>query len=78
MGSIERGKINVGIDTLEQLAAGLEMPAWELLRIAEVGAGAKSGYRTARAGRRAGSHRAEDEGPAAESRTRKVAERRRR
>lgn len=39
MGSIERGKGNVGIDTLQQLADGLNMPAWELLRIAEVGAG---------------------------------------
>ncbi len=39
MSSIELGKLNVRLDTLEQLAGGLEMPAWELLRIAEVGGG---------------------------------------
>lgn len=39
MGAIERGKGNVGLDTLEQVAVGLGMPAWDLLRIAEVAAG---------------------------------------
>lgn len=39
MSSIELGKFNVGLNTLERLARGLEMPAWGLLRIAEVGAG---------------------------------------
>ncbi len=38
MSSIELGKLNVRLDTLVQIANGLEMPAWELLRIAEVGA----------------------------------------
>jgi transcriptional regulator with XRE-family HTH domain len=37
MSSIERGKVNVSLATLERLARGLEMSAWELLRIAEVG-----------------------------------------
>ena len=39
MSSIELGRLNVRLNTLEQLAQGLEMPAWKLLRIAEVGAG---------------------------------------
>lgn len=53
MGSIELGKLNVGLNTLEQLAQGLEMPAWELLRIAEVGAGAAETSRAGRGRRRA-------------------------
>ena len=36
MGTIERGKTNVSLDTLERLARGLGMPVWELVRIAEV------------------------------------------
>lgn len=39
MSSIELGKLNVRLGTLAQIATGLDMPAWELLRIAEVGAG---------------------------------------
>ena len=39
MSSIELGKLNVRLKRLEQLAQGLKMPAWKLLRIAEVGAG---------------------------------------
>jgi len=41
MSSIELGKLNVRLNTLEQLAQGLEMPAWKLLRITEVGAGSE-------------------------------------
>jgi transcriptional regulator with XRE-family HTH domain len=37
MGSIERGKTNVSLDTLERLARGLRMSVWELLRAAETG-----------------------------------------
>ena len=48
MSSIERGTLNVRLDTLEQLASGLEISAWELLKIAEVGEAAAE---TARAGR---------------------------
>jgi len=51
MSSIELGKLNVGLNTLEQLAQGLEMSAWELLRIAEVGAGSADAARAGR-GRR--------------------------
>jgi transcriptional regulator with XRE-family HTH domain len=35
MGTIERGKTNVSLDTIERLAKGLGMAVWELLRIAE-------------------------------------------
>ena len=45
MGTIERGNTNVSLDTLERLARGLEMGVWELVRIAEVGGGARSGVR---------------------------------
>ena len=48
MSSIERGMLNVRLNTLEQLAGGLEISAWELLRIAEMRAGAAE---TTRAGR---------------------------
>ena len=40
MGTIERGKTNVSLDTLERLAGGLGMGVWELIRIAEVAGGA--------------------------------------
>ncbi len=39
MGTIERGKTNVSLDTLERLAKGLGMGVWELLRIAELAGG---------------------------------------
>jgi transcriptional regulator with XRE-family HTH domain len=52
MSSIELGKLNVGLNTLEQLAQGLEMPVWELLRIAEVGAGSAESPRAGRGRRR--------------------------
>jgi transcriptional regulator with XRE-family HTH domain len=45
MSSIELGKLNVGLDTLEQLAHGLGMPAWGLLRIAEAGVGVRRALR---------------------------------
>ena len=75
MSSIERGKLNVRLDTLEQLAGGLEMSVWELLRIAEVGAGGAAASRATRGRRR----KAPYGGGAAESpddtgRRRKVAE----
>jgi transcriptional regulator with XRE-family HTH domain len=35
MGTIERGKTNVSLDTIERLAKGLGMGVWELMRIAE-------------------------------------------
>jgi len=35
MGTIERGKTNPSLDTLERLAKGLEMSVWELVRAAE-------------------------------------------
>lgn len=35
MGTIERGKTNPSLDTIERLAKGLEMSVWELLRTAE-------------------------------------------
>lgn len=59
MGSIERGKGNVGIDTLQQLADGLDMPAWELLRIAEVGAGSAVPSRTGGTRRKEGRPRSD-------------------
>lgn len=40
MGTIERGKTNVSLETLERLAKGLGMSVWELLRIAESSSGA--------------------------------------
>ncbi|MGH7516856.1 MAG: helix-turn-helix domain-containing protein [Gemmatimonadales bacterium] len=35
MGSLERGRANPSLETLERLARGLRMTAWELLKIAE-------------------------------------------
>ena len=35
MGTIERGKTNVSLDTIERLAKGLGMSVWELMRAAE-------------------------------------------
>ena len=35
MGSLERGRVNPSLETLERLARGLRMTAWELLKIAE-------------------------------------------
>lgn len=35
-GAVERGEHNVRIDTLATIAAGLEVPAWELLKRAQV------------------------------------------
>lgn len=40
MSSIERGKVNISLETLERIGEGLQMSAWELLRIAEVGGSA--------------------------------------
>jgi transcriptional regulator with XRE-family HTH domain len=40
MSSIERGKTNVSLETIERLAAGLDMPVWRLIRRAETEAGA--------------------------------------
>lgn len=37
IGEIERAEKACSIDTLERLAAGLNMPAWEVVRTAEVG-----------------------------------------
>lgn len=37
MSSIERGRINVSLETIERLAHGLDMSAWQLIQIAEVG-----------------------------------------
>lgn len=48
MSSIELGKLNVRLDTLEQLAGGLDMTVWELLRIAEVGAKSAETHRGGR------------------------------
>jgi transcriptional regulator with XRE-family HTH domain len=39
MGTIERGKTNVSLETLERLARGLSMSVWELIRIAELSSG---------------------------------------
>lgn len=49
-----RGKLNVRLDTLVQIANGLDMPAWELLRIAEIGAGGGETLRGSGAGSREG------------------------
>jgi transcriptional regulator with XRE-family HTH domain len=35
-GAIERGEFNVTIDTLMKVASGLGMPAWEILRGAQL------------------------------------------
>ena len=35
-GAVERGEHNVTLETLAIVAAGLEMPAWKLLRRAEI------------------------------------------
>jgi transcriptional regulator with XRE-family HTH domain len=35
MGSIERGKTNVSLETLERLARGLDLKVWELLQKTE-------------------------------------------
>jgi transcriptional regulator with XRE-family HTH domain len=40
MSSIERGRVNISLETLERVAEGLRMSSWELLRIGEVGGGA--------------------------------------
>ena len=48
MSSIERGILNVRLDTLEQLASGLEIAVWELLRTAEVGSGVVEASRSGR------------------------------
>lgn len=37
MSSIERGKTNVSLETLERLAEGLDMHVWQLIRRAEIG-----------------------------------------
>ena len=39
MSSIERGKTNVSLETLERLAAGLDMHVWQLIRRAETDPG---------------------------------------
>jgi transcriptional regulator with XRE-family HTH domain len=74
MGTIERGKTNVSLDTLERLALGLGMGVWELIRIAEVGGGAAARER----GRRSPTYdrrgKAEREAPV----LRKIAEERKR
>jgi transcriptional regulator with XRE-family HTH domain len=36
MSTIERGKTNVSLETLERLAEGLDMHVWQLVRRAEV------------------------------------------
>jgi transcriptional regulator with XRE-family HTH domain len=48
MGTIERGKTNVSLDTIERLAKGLGMSVWELMRVAERSgpAGARDRART--------------------------------
>jgi transcriptional regulator with XRE-family HTH domain len=38
MSSIERGKTNVSLETLERLAAGLDIHVWQLIRRAETDA----------------------------------------
>ncbi len=35
IGSVERGEVNLSLDNLERLAAGLSLAPWELLREAE-------------------------------------------
>jgi transcriptional regulator with XRE-family HTH domain len=40
MGTIERGKTNPSLDTIERLAKGLGMSVWELMRAAERSGGA--------------------------------------
>jgi transcriptional regulator with XRE-family HTH domain len=40
MGTIERGKTNVSLETLERLAKGLGMSVWELIRLSERAGGA--------------------------------------
>lgn len=62
MSSIERGKINISLATLERLARGLSMNAWQLLQIAEVSAAAAEypPAETARKQKRAGRKVAED------------------
>lgn len=70
MGTIERGRTNVSLDTLERLARGLGMGVWELLRTTEVGSMSKDrGRRPGTYDRRA---KGEREGPA----LRKIAEER--
>jgi len=49
MGTIERGKTNVSLETLERLARGLGMGVWELVRAAEA-AGSSARERGRRAG----------------------------
>ena len=39
MGSIERGKTNVSLETLERLARGLDLKVWELLQKTETRSG---------------------------------------
>jgi len=50
MGTIERGKTNVSLETLERLARGLGMSVWELMRIAEVASGPAARERLRRLG----------------------------
>lgn len=66
MGTIERGKTNVSLDTIERLARGLGMAVWELMRIAEA-AGSARGRRPTTYDRRT---KPEREGPT----LRKIAE----
>jgi transcriptional regulator with XRE-family HTH domain len=68
MGTIERGKTNISIETLERLARGLGIPGWELLRIAESAAGSSARSRLRGLYDRRG--KAEREGPS----LRKIAE----
>jgi transcriptional regulator with XRE-family HTH domain len=35
-GAIERGEFNVTLDTITKIAAGLRLPAWELLKRAKL------------------------------------------
>lgn len=74
MGTIERGKTNVSVETLERLAAGLGMGAWELLRIAEVAGGAATRER----GRRAPTYERRGKGERDTPVLRKIAEDRKR
>jgi transcriptional regulator with XRE-family HTH domain len=69
MGTIERGKTNISVETLERIARGLGMGAWELLRIAEVAAGS-----SARARLRAGTYDRRGKGERETPPLRKIAE----
>ena len=79
MSSIELGKLNVRLDTLVQIANGLDMPAWELLRIAEVGAGSGEPPRAGGGGSREPPYgREATKSPSDAAGRRKVAEEKRR